>query len=218
MTVEVKKPPAVFSIKTISIFFITLGVMGAGLGLLLSIKRKSDFHFDLGNGRTLDIFCEGEIFYEPPGYISYRIMENENILVPVHPFCSIGSQRVPSGRFDVISTQDGDTVAIRRNFNVMILHDFKTGRTWPGKYGRVDWEDYLLARELLERFNQEGKELYCHAIENYLMEYFSSPDEKYLVRKIWEEQRDCAELKISVFNQKGEILYELQPRDNLSIP
>jgi len=126
--------------------------------------------------------------------------------------------RVPSGRVEMVSTEDGDTIAIRRNFNVIILHDFRTNRTWPGKYGRVDWSDYLLARELLERFKQEGKELYCHAIKNYLLVYFPSPDEKYYLRQIWEEMGDRAKLKIRVFNQKEELLYELQPREEVSIP
>jgi len=67
MTVKSKKKCSAFSMKTIYIYLISLGVMGAGFCLLLSLDGESDFHFDLGKGRSLDIYCEGAFFMSHPG-------------------------------------------------------------------------------------------------------------------------------------------------------
>ncbi|QDT29348.1 hypothetical protein Enr10x_47000 [Gimesia panareensis] len=205
-------------LKVIGLSLIPVVAMSAVLLWLVSLPRESDFHFDLGQGRALDIYCEGEFFYEPPGYVSYQITENGKVLVPERDFCGIGSQRVPSGRLEVLSTRDGETIAFRRNFNVMIMHDFKTNRSWPDENGQVKWDDFLLAIELLQRFKAEGQDLYSDLIDRYLNIYLSSPNEKLNVNQVWNAQGDQAELLVRVSDRHGGKAQLLLPREKITVP
>lgn len=202
------------------LILISLGGTFAVFYWLVSHLAKpsgDEIHFGLGNNRSLDIICEGEFLYDPPGYVYYQILDSGKTVVPLRRFCTIGSERVPSGRLDVVITEDGDTIAFRRNFNVMIMHDFKTNRTWPGNYRKIGLNDYLLARELIERFKQEGKELYCTAVKDYYASFLSSPDQKYIVLQVWDRKETRADLKVQVINQEGKLLHELQAEKNYSI-
>lgn len=205
------------------VFGLTLISLGATLAIIhwlvscVSEPRGSEFHYELGNNRSLDIICEGAFLYDPPGYVYYQIIDKGKTVVPRRRFCTIGSERVPSGRLDVVLTEDGDTIAFRQNFNVMIMHDFKTNRTWPGNYRKIGLNDYLLASELIERFKREGKELYCSAVKDYYSSFLSSPDQKYIVLQVWDRKETRAELKVQVINQEGKLLHELQAEKNNSI-
>tara|TARA_E500000305_G_scaffold3796_1_gene3387 strand:- start:37676 stop:38491 length:816 start_codon:yes stop_codon:yes gene_type:complete len=200
------------------VILISVGAIWAGLSYFVSKPAEGDFHFDLGKGRSLDIYCEGEFFYEPPGYVSYQITENGKVLVPERDFCGIGPQRVPSGRLEVLSTRDGETIAFRRNFNVMIMHDFKTNRSWPDENGQVKWNDFLLAIELLQRFKQEGQDLYSDLVDHYLKFYLSSPDEKFSVNQVWVMQGDQAELQVRVSDRNEGNAQFLLPREKIIVP
>ncbi|QDU16841.1 hypothetical protein CA11_46770 [Gimesia maris] len=214
MRIIADRNASIFARTTILVFLIGVGAIWAGLSFLVSKPAEGDFHFELGKGRSLDIYCEGEFFYEPPGYVSYSVRQNGKVLVPKHRFRSIGAERVPSGRVEMVMTGDGDTVAIRRNFDVIILHDFKSNRTWPRQYGEFQLNDYLLAKELLERFKSEGQELYCTAVQSYLSSYLPSPDGQRIVLQFWDKKEYHAELNVRVINQQGEILHELRGEEN----
>lgn len=209
---------AIFNRANILVILFAVGAIWSGFYFLASKPAEGDFHFELGKGRSLDIYCEGAFLYDPPGYVYYSVRQNGRVLVPKHRFCSIGAERVPSGRVEMVMTQDGDTVAIRRNFNVIILHDFKTNRTWPRQFGEFQLNDYLLAKELLERFKSEGQELYCTAVQSYLSSYLPSPDGQMIVLQVWDKKEYHAELNVRVINQQGEILHELQGEKNETIP
>ncbi|WP_417392077.1 hypothetical protein [Gimesia sp.] len=218
MRIIADRNASIFARTTILVFLIGIGAIWAGLYFLDSKPAEGDFHFDLGKGRSLDIYCEGEFFYEPPGYVSYEITENGKTLVPERHFCGIGPQRVPSGRLEVLSTRDGETIAFRRNFNVMIMHDFKTNRSWPDEHGEVKWNDFLLAIELLQRFKREGQDLYSDLVDHYLKFYLSSPDEKFSVNQVWTVQGDQAELQLHVSDWNGGKAQLLLPREKIIVP
>lgn len=203
---------------SVGLFLILVGIMVLIILWLASLPKESDFHFDLGQGRSLDIYCEGEFFYEPPGYVSFQITENGSIVVPERDFSGIGPQRVPSGRLEVLSTRDGETIAFRRNFNVMIMHDFKTNRTWPDENGKVKWDDYLLANELLQRFITEGQDLYSDLIDHFLHIDLSSPDKKLVVNQVWNAQGDQAELRVRVYDYEKRESQLLLPQETITVP
>lgn len=163
--------------------------------------------FDLPNGRSVVIFCEHEWFYEPPGYIYYDVVEKENILVSKRAFQGVGPERTPSEKFKIVSSDDGNLVAIVFASNVVIMHDFRTNRSWPtDRFQRDDWKDYLLAKDLITEFNVEEKKLYCDAVERYPQKHLPSADLKRFVRHEWvvnEDLKGC-QLKVRMSDQKGQ--------------
>lgn len=145
---------------------------------LLGQTHEEFQRFDLPNGRSVVIFCEHEWFFEPPGFVYYDVVENGKTLVSKRVFQGVGPQYAPFEKFKMVSADNESLVAITFVSDVVIMHDFRTNRSWPGNYDvrRDNSEDYLLAKDLINEFKAEGKKLHCDAIIRYPQKHLHSID------------------------------------------
>ncbi|QDU07772.1 hypothetical protein [Gimesia aquarii] len=168
--------------KLLILFFPIVIIIFMTLVTLAKIHLLGQTHeefqrFNLSNERSIVIYCEHEWIYEPPGYVYYDVVENGKTLVSKRVFQGVGPQHAPFEKFKMVSADDGDLVAIIFVSNVVIMHDFRTNRSWPGNYERRDnSEDYLLAKDFIMEFKAKGKILHCDAIIRYPKKRLHSTD------------------------------------------
>ncbi len=176
---------------------------------------------ELGMGRWIVIYAESAFHYEPPGFLYYEVVEDGRVCIPRRRFRSVGPERVPLGQFASVSTEDRQLTAVLLGSNAVVFHDFGTGRTWPGKYAIVDWEDFCLAKEFLKRFEAEGKRLRCEAVEAYLKQRLPSPDGTRFVTHVWEayegQGNNRSRLTVRVVNAAGVETHLIRTRDTISL-
>ncbi|WP_145451448.1 hypothetical protein [Gimesia panareensis] len=178
--------------------------------------------FELPHGRTLTLYAEYEWFYEPPGHLYFDVVEDGKVLVEARDFWGVGPERIPELEYKAVTSNDGNLVAILYQTNVVILHDFKTNRTWPGPEGKkwnetdFTWDDYVLLRELLDQFAAEGKTLYCSLLGENKFRIVCSSDYRYHIRREWEKREGVPgfQLRVRLFKEETELetLFETEYR------
>lgn len=169
--------------------------------------------FELPHGRSLTLYAEYDWFYEPPGYLYFDVVEDGKVLVEERDFWGVGPERVPELEYKAVTSNDGNLVAILYQTNVVILHDFKTNRTWPGPEGKkwnetdLTWDDYVLLRELLDQFEAEGKMLYCSLLGENKFRIVCSSDYQFHIRREWEKRKGVPgfQLRVRLFKEETEL-------------
>lgn len=125
--------------------------------------------FDLGQHRSIQILASYEL--EVTQSIYYQVKVDDNIVIPVFMIC-VGIDRGQL-RFGTLLAKGGDLVGIfekRYPQEILAVHDFKTGASWPRllSYGSTE-EYYRYGEALLKELQAEhqnvklklGHELAC---------------------------------------------------------
>lgn len=146
--------------------FLITACIAAGIMLLIWLVASGLGHeeiarFSIGNGRSLAIYAEGVVHFEPPGFVYCSITQGKTTLLPKRTFLGIGIHRIPPGQFATVIDPSGNLVAITLNGNVEFLHDLQTQETWPTKYAYTDEQTAAFAKRALATFASAGEKLPC---------------------------------------------------------
>ncbi|QDV20098.1 hypothetical protein Pan153_47690 [Gimesia panareensis] len=180
--------------------------------------------FELPHERSITIYTDYDWLHEPPGHLYFDVTEKGDTILEDRIFENVSPRIYPYKEFKVVTSNDGQLVAILYYANVVILHDFKTNRTWPGPEGkkwnqsRITWADHLLVQEFLSRFKAEGKTLYCSLLGDRPSKTIASPNYQFHVRHDWEtgEGQPGFHLRVRLFSGEKEIRTLLETRFQLS--
>ena len=102
-------------------------------------KRQSVAAIDIGAGRVIVI--KADIFSDSSQGYYYEVRVNGVIMVPEYFICASRGEK--NHHFSVLSSSDGNLIGviIDAQPNVVIaMHDFNSGRTWPGRSASESWE------------------------------------------------------------------------------
>lgn len=154
--------------KTVRNLVLVVAASALFFGGIAAITKDEELgRFVVTGQRTVTIFAEPEFHYEPPGYVYCRVTDGHKILIPRRRFRSVGPERVPYGKFSVVTDRAGNLFAITLDNNVEFLHDVRARRTWPGQHAETDQPAAAFAREALEHLASEGAMLRCSRLVEY---------------------------------------------------
>jgi hypothetical protein len=143
---------------------VLVGTVAGGSLLLLLVfvllLRGPYAELEAGNGRLICIHRDSDLWAPSQAYL-YQARVDGRATSPL-TVCAIYAHGVDP-EFEVVQT-DGSVVGVveSRDMNeVVALHDFSTGRSWPGVPPSMGWEEgYQVARELLDKLNTESGVVY----------------------------------------------------------
>jgi len=140
-----------------------LGILGGVALMTLAVwlmRPERLASFEVGPW-TVDVYAEGEFFYEPPGYIYFELKQWGWTRIPERRFMGVGPERKPSGEFGLVATDDGEIIAIVLNNQIQMIHEFSSGYTWPGPYTNVTEPQWEMAELLLPRLLADNPGTSC---------------------------------------------------------
>lgn len=133
--------------------------------------------FDCGNSRVIRI---AKCRYEYGVYPAYEVLHGQNVLIELmsltaHLMNDFTRDRdLTRSQYVMLTSQDQQTVAILPKddpYNILVLHNFVSGESWPHDFWNYAWEDRIEGRHkrqlLLEQFEQEHPEI---RVQNQLHE------------------------------------------------
>ena len=145
---------------------VSLVAWGVGW-FLLHLGHETIATFAVDDRTTLRITAEGAAHYEPPGYLSFEVRRGGRVLIPERSFLGVGPERVPHGRFALLTCPGSSVVAVTHNGTytglktIYVLCDLKTREVWPGLYGQSDRKDDEFGRRGFEAIRA------CHPDATY---------------------------------------------------
>ena len=133
-------------------------------GLSLGLGPEHFASVTLADGCIAHLYAEGPLHYEPPGYLSVAVVDDERTVVPRYPFVGIGGERVPHDPYTAISTNDRSTVALKQGNDIAFMLHRPSGKFWPP----ANWTYYdfspTLAQEMLDDLLVDNPGLTCQRL------------------------------------------------------
>lgn len=118
----------------------TLLILTTALAVLLGVGRwawdylsQDEYHvatFDCGHGRKIIVTAES--YWEIAQSVHYRVVVDGQTVVPTWSFDLI--QPDEKVQYDLVTAEKGELAAVvsdRSGGELRILHDFRTGESWP---------------------------------------------------------------------------------------
>lgn len=153
---------------------LTLGTVGGlllmaaclvGLRMVGGPERVAEIALDAN--ATAIIWAEGEMLYEPPGYLTIEVRRGDGgPAVPPYPFQPIGPKRVPGVPFELIGPTD-NVAGLRQGNEIAFLIDLQTAEHWPPRNWDWSFLDIATFERLRERLGTTADGLGCERVVRF---------------------------------------------------
>jgi hypothetical protein len=155
------------------LFIVGVGIIfvGVAIGVVRSwlVGYTEIARLNCGGTREVRLLASNDT--EPLQSILYQVYENGNPLLEHRSHVgSVGHPVAPGDlAFSVLSSSDNSLIGIAtasRHNIVFALHDFSTGKSWPGKWEGTWTDQQLEARDMLAKLQASHTNLHLRLIQD----------------------------------------------------
>lgn len=137
-------------------------------GVAWNMSAEEVTSISMGDGLTATIYAEGQVHYEPPGFLSIEVHQHGRELVPRFKYIGIGAERVPNEKYVSWRCESTDVAALAHGTDVQFMLDLRDGRTWPpARWTLYDCKPDI-GSELLGRLRTCHTELTCERLDGLI--------------------------------------------------